>query len=247
MNIKLIVAYDGTAYLGWQKTPMGPSIEESLEHILEKIFQHKIILQAASRTDAGVHANGQVVNFISPKEKVCLNRLKISLNQLLPPDIVVMKVEEAEKDFHPTLDCKEKEYHYYICTGDIQIPGHRFYSWHCPRLHRIEEMRRAAQFFIGDQDFSAFCNLRKYLNYKSFHRYISLVDIQEIGQDRFVFKIRGQNFLYRMVRNMVGTLAYAGRGKIDIAQMPAILASGDRTKAGITAPAHGLFLHSVNY
>lgn len=246
MNIKLLVAYDGTAYLGWQKTPEGPSIEESLQRVLEKILQHPIVLQAASRTDAGVHAHGQVVNFFTEKN-MTLDRLQISLNQLLSPDIVIRNVEEERLDFHPTLDCRQKEYHYFICKGRFQMPEHRFYSWHCPWLNQIEDIKQAAQNFVGRHDFSAFCNFRKQLDYTDYIREIDAIDIEEINPDRLVIKVRGANFLYRMVRNIVGTLAYVGMGKIDAAKIPEIISSQDRTRAGITAPAHGLFLHQVFY
>jgi tRNA pseudouridine38-40 synthase len=246
-NIKLIVAYDGTSYLGWQKTSEGPSIEESLERILGMILQHKVTLQAASRTDAGVHADSQVVNFFTEKENLDLERLHISLNQLLSPDIVVLALSEEDPLFHPTLDCKQKEYRYYICTGPVQVPKQRFYSWHCPTLHHVQEMREAAFHFLGKQDFSALCNFRKQLDYEDYVREVYAVDIEEAHKGQLVFKIRGKNFLYKMVRNIVGTLAYVGMEKIAQKQIPIILSSHDRTQAGITAPAHGLFLHKVTY
>lgn len=246
-NIKLVIAYDGTSYLGWQKTPMGPSIEASLESILEKILQHNVILQAASRTDAGVHAYGQVVNFFTEKENLNLERLQLSLNQLLSKDIAVLEAAEEAAAFHPTLDCKQKEYHYFLCAGSVQMPERRLYSWHCPRLHHPEEMREAAKFFIGKHDFSSLCNFRKQMHYDSYVREVYAIDIEDLPGNRIVFKVRGQNFLYKMVRNIVGTLAYVGMGKLTLAKMPDILSSHDRTQAGITAPAHGLFLHKVIY
>lgn len=246
-NIKLVIVYDGTSYLGWQKTPAGPSIEESLERALETILQHKVVLQAASRTDAGVHANGQVVNFLTDKENLKLDRLQISLNQLLTTGIVILKAEEAATSFHPTLDCLQKEYRYFICRGFVQMPEHRNYSWYCPRLHLISEMRTAKNLFIGKLDFSALCNLKNQQHYDGYVREVFAIDMEDLSSDRLVIKIRGQNFLYKMVRNIVGTLAYVGMGKITLQQLPTILSSHDRTQAGITAPAHGLFLHHVTY
>jgi tRNA pseudouridine38-40 synthase len=157
-NIKLIVAYDGRHYLGWQKTQEGPSIEEGLQQVLEKIFQEPIQLQAASRTDAGVHAIGQVVNFISHHSQITIERLKISLNSLLPDDIRILKVEQMPKNFHPTLDCKEKEYHYWICNDTVQLPQHRFYSWHIHTPLDIAAIKRGATFLKGIHDFAALCN-----------------------------------------------------------------------------------------
>lgn len=246
-NIKLVIAYDGSAYLGWQKTPLGPSIEESLERILEQILQHPVTLQAASRTDAGVHAYGQVVNFFTNKDGLDLDRLRISLNKLLSPDIVVCEINEAEMAFHPTLDCKQKEYRYFLCLADVQLPEHRLYSWHCPRLQLLSEVRQAAKFFIGKQDFSSLCNARKQQHYESYVREVSAMDIDELADNRLVVKIYGQNFLYKMVRNIVGTLVYVGMGKIAHSEIKNILSSRNRTQAGVTAPAHGLFLHKITY
>lgn len=246
-NVKLVIAYDGTSYLGWQKTSMGSSIEESLERILEMILQHKVILQAASRTDAGVHANGQVLNFFTENKNLDLDRLQISLNQLLSSDIVVLEAKEEAPEFHPTLDCKQKEYRYFVCLDPVQMPEHRLYSWHCPRLHLISEMRQAAKFFVGKHDFSALCNVRKQQHYDSYVREVYSIDVEDLPNHRLVFKICGQNFLYKMVRNIVGTLAYVGMGKIELTQIPSLLTSHNRMQAGITAPAHGLFLHKVNY
>ncbi len=246
-NIKLVIAYDGTSYLGWQKTGNGPSIEESLEHVLEQILQHPVTLQAASRTDAGVHAYGQVVNFFTKKEDLNLQRLQISLNQLLSPDIVVLSIQEELLNFHPTLDCKQKEYHYFFCKNDVQMPEHRLYSWHCPKLLFLPEMHQAAQFFLGRQDFSALCNFRKQQHYSSYIREVYSIDLVDLPNNRLLVKICGQNFLYKMVRNIVGTLVYVGMGKMALKELPSLLLSQDRTKAGITAPAHGLFLYKVMY
>lgn len=245
-NIKLVIAYDGRDYLGWQKTECGPSIEGTLQTILEQIYQEPINLQAASRTDAGVHANGQVVNYISTKEKE-LRRLQSSLNHLLPKDIVVMSIESAATAFHPTLDSQGKEYHYLICNGPVQLPHHRFYSWHAPYALDISLIREAIPFLTGTHDFSAFCNFKKNADYSDFIRTVHQIDIETISPSRLCFKISGNHFLYKMVRNIIGTLIYIGSGKIKSDDLPKILASQDRTQAGITAPAHGLFLHQVFY
>lgn len=245
-NIKLVIAYDGTAYRGWQATPMGPSVEATLQQILEQILQHPAPLQAASRTDAGVHAQGQVVNFFTSKQ-LDLDRLKISLNSLLPKDIVVLQAEKMSPTFHPTLNCTSKEYRYYICYGPAQLPQHRLYSWHFPCHLALEEMRAAIPFFIGNQDFSAFCNVKKQTSYLHFIREIYLLELIELGDCRLCIRIQGNNFLYKMVRNIIGTLLYIGKGKIRKEEVPTIIQSEDRTQAGVTAPAHGLFLYEVYY
>lgn len=246
-NIKLVIAYDGTHYLGWQKTSMGPSIESALQTVLEQILQHAIVLQATSRTDAGVHAVGQVVNFFALKSHLDLNRFKISLNSLLPKDIAVLSVEEMHPSFHPTLDCHIKEYRYYICHGCAQLPQNRFYSWHYPHSLALTDMREVALKLIGKHDFSAFCNTKKNEKYPNHIREIADIQISEIDEDRLCITVKGNHFLYKMVRNLVGTLVYVGNGKIPKEMIPDILESEDRTTAGMTAPAHGLFLHRVEF
>lgn len=246
-NIKLIVAYDGTSYLGWQKTHSGPSIENELQQVLEQILQEKINLQAASRTDAGVHAHGQVVNFITSKEHLDLKRLIHSINSLLPRDIVVRDIVKMYSEFHPTLNCIGKEYHYMICNGSVQLPQYRAFSWHHPFSLKLSDMRAATQHLVGTKDFSALCNFQKNVSYNDYIRTISDIQIHELPDSRLQITVKGHNFLYKMVRNIAGLLVYAGAGRIGIETLPIILSSSDRTLAGITAPAHGLFLHEVFY
>lgn len=248
-NIRLTVAYDGTHYLGWQKTPNGPTIEEALESALTTILRKRVALQAASRTDAGVHAAGQVVNFIVDEtiDPLTLERWKGSLNGLLPRDIAVLAVELAPDDFHPTLQCTGKEYRYHLCTTPAQLPHLRLYSWHYPYQLDIAAMKRASRYFVGEKDFAAFCNEKKNCTYDNYVRRIDSIAIVESDAGRLRIDITGNHFLYKMVRNIVGTLVYVGCGKIDESDVPTIIESGDRTQAGITAPNHGLFLQKVMY
>lgn len=245
MNIKLILAYFGLPFMGWQKTPMGPSIEESLETALQKILQHPVQLQAASRTDAGVHAKGQVVNFSTDKELDLKNLLR-SLNRMLPKEISVVEAEACPDNFHPTLDTTKKEYHYLICHGPHQLPFHRHTSWHFPYSLNLDRMQKAARLLLGTHDFSAFCNERKLWDRDPVCTLESIA-IHPLETNRLAIAIIGDHFLYKMMRNLAGTLAYAGCGKIDPEQIRAILAGKDRTQAGVTAPAHGLILHRVFY
>ena len=245
-NIKLILAYDGNRYCGWQKSFQGLAIENVLQDVLEKILQHPLILQAASRTDAGVHATHQVVNFFTPLP-LNLERFKLSVNALLPKDIVILSIDIMPLHFHPTLDCKSKEYHYYMCYGPTQLPQHRFYSWHYHYSIDIEKMRQASLSFLGTHDFTSFCNVSKTNTYSHYIRTIDEIKIEEMEPDRLRIQVKGANFLYRMVRNIVGTLAYVGNGKIQPSQLSEILQAKDRRAAGITAPAHGLFLHKIIY
>lgn len=246
-NVKLIIAYDGGRFLGWQKTKEGPSIEEELQRVLEHIYQTPIQLQAASRTDAGVHAAGQVVNFFPPKLNPCPKRLSVSINSLLPKDISVLSSEIMPQSFHPTLDAKGKEYRYYISCGKSQMPHHRFYAWHYPYQLDLDKINEALPFLIGSKDFSTFCNFKKNAAYTDFIRTVDSIQIENWEESGLCFKIQGNHFLYKMVRNLVGTLVYIGRGKVSIKNLSHIVESHDRTQAGMTAPAHGLFLHRVFY
>lgn len=246
-NLKLKIAYEGTHYFGWQKTATGPSIEQTLQSALEQILRRPIQLQAASRTDLGVHANGQIVNFAFPDTIDDLHRLHYACNCLLPSDIRILSIEEVLDRFHPTLDCIGKEYHYHLCNTGVQLPQHRLYSWHVPHLIQLPAMREAAKHLIGEHDFKAFCNTRKNMVYDSYVRHVTKIELIIMPENRLRFAIAGNHFLYKMVRNLVGTLVYVGLGKIGVPDIIEILRSGSRPLAGITAPAHGLFLDTVRY
>ena len=242
---KLTIAYDGTAYLGWQTTIEGPSIQSALETALFNLFQTPIQVVAASRTDRGVHARGQVVHFSMPKP-FAIKRLPLALNFYLPEDIRILSAEEAPISFHATLSCTAKEYHYQIFNGPLQLPFDRKYSWHIPLPLDIKKMRQAAIFLIGKQDFSSFCNARSLLT-KSPECEIFSIEIDELALHRIRMRLLGNRFLYKMGRNLSGILAYVGSGKVDPSHLPEILEKKDRRHAGITAPACGLTLHRVFY
>lgn len=246
-NIRCTISYDGTHYLGWQATGEGPSIESTLQAVIEKIIQHPISLQAASRTDAGVHAEEQVLNFFLEKPFLNLHNLQKGINALLPPDIVLLSLEETYPEFHPTLDNIGKEYHYHLCFHKIMAPLKRHYIWHYPYELDVTEMQRAIPFFLGTHRFAALRNSRKDLDEEDDLRTIHSITLEEIGYQELRFIVRGDHFLYKMVRNLVGTLVYVGRKKIPAEEIPDILASRDRKRAGITAPAHGLILKKVFY
>lgn len=241
-NYRAIISYDGTHYLGWQNNKNGPSIEATIQSALEQILQHPIKLQAASRTDAGVHAHAQVINFFSPK-KIQL----ISINSLLPTDIAVLSIEETEASFHPTLDAKEKEYRYNLCTTPWQYPIKRFTSWHYPKKLDLSLMHKAAKQLTGTHDFLAFTNKKQNETYDCTTRTLSSIAIHSPQEGCLEFTLKGKNFLYKMVRNLVGTLVYVGEGKITTEEIDSILLSKKRIKAGVTAPAHGLTLYKISY
>lgn len=245
-NIKIILSYDGSDFLGWQKTPLGPTIEESLEKVFSQILQEPIHLQAASRTDAGVHAEGQTVNFLTSKEPLCLKKLHHSANALLPKSMVILDIQEECLSFHPTLDNIGKEYHYLVCNEPWQKPKNRFYSWHIPLPLDQDAMLTAAASLLGTHDFSSFCNERSLLD-KNPVCTLQSIEINSFEKGRLCFKISGDRFLFRMVRNLVGTLAYVGLGKINSDAISKVLQGRQRALAGVTAPAHGLHLMQVFY
>jgi tRNA pseudouridine38-40 synthase len=247
VNLKIIVAYDGTHYFGWQKTGVGPSIEAELEKAIRQILQEAIVLQAASRTDRGVHALGQVVNFHTVRHVSDLPKLVRGINALLPSDIVVSSIQEVPLGFHPTLHVQSKIYTYEICCGAVQLPRHRLYSWHFPYALNLTLMQKASQFLVGKHDFSAFCNHKKGEVYQDHIRTVESIETLELDSHRLHFTICGNHFLYKMVRNLVGTLAYVGCGKLPLSEIPEILERKDRKRAGMTAPAHGLTLERVVY
>lgn len=233
-SYQAIIAYDGTRYFGWQKNE-HPSIQEEIEKALYRLTAETILPEAASRTDRGVHARGQVVQFALSQERP-KEKLLLGLNAVLPRTIRVLEVQR--RDFHPTLDASGKEYHYQICQGLVQDPTLRLYSWHW--RHPLDErwIQSASQDLLGTHDFSAFAN-EKEEN--------PICTLKSLSFDGKVFRIRGDRFLYKMVRNLVGTLVYIGCGKLDPKAIPSILASKKRSHAGVTAPAHGLYLHQVFY
>lgn len=246
-NVKLVLSYDGTRYLGWQETAMGPSISEELRLVLEKIAGQPIKLQAASRTDAGVHAEGQVVNFFLKNDNIDLTLLHISLNQLLPPDIAVVDIQHVSDDFHPTLHARYKEYRYNLNLGPVPFPLNRLYSWHCPYKLDLEEMKRGCEELIGEHDFSSFCNVKKNDRETDFVRKMISINLIEGEKNRLTIALTANRFLYRMARNIAGTLVYVGRGKLRSFDIAEILAKKDRRAAAVTAPSHGLTLREVIY
>jgi tRNA pseudouridine38-40 synthase len=248
----LLVVYDGTSYFGWQKTKQGPSIEEELEKVLHQIFQEPISLQAASRTDRGVHAEGQVVDFKTIKDHdatIDLQRLSLSLNQLLPQDIRCLKASFVPApSFHPTLDVVRKQYRYLINTGPVQLPSLRLTHWHLHRPLNRTLLDESAQMFLGTKDFRGLCNRRADLNEDDTIRTIFSIEIKEDQRQKtLAILLDGDHFLYRMARNIVGTMVWTAEGKMPISNIPAALSSRTRALAGVTAPAHGLCLTQVIY
>lgn len=240
-NIKMVVSYDGTGYHGFQRQKNALTVQEVLEKSLAKIYRYPVILQASSRTDTGVHARGQVVNFRSPfsipEEKVAL-----ALNALLPRDIRVLKSEEVPLYFHSRFDAVEKLYTYLVDRGETLSVFHRLYALHYPRPLDLEALQEGARCLLGRHDFTSFCASGSQA--KSREREIREARWEEEGPFlRFV--VRGDGFLYHMVRIIVGTLLRAGQGKLPPGGVAFVLGARDRKLAGPTAPARGLCLEKV--
>ena len=246
VNVLGILTYDGTDFLGWQKTKMGPSIEEELQKSLEMLLQEPAVLQAASRTDAGVHARGQVFQFFSTKDALDLPLLLYRLNQVLPKSISVKKLEIASPSFHPTVDSKTKEYRYQISNCNFLFPIARTYWWHVPQRLNFEAIEMALPYFLGKKDFSWLCNQKPSETYAHHDCTLETLFLEE-KEGLIHITMRGDRFLYKMARNLVGTLVYIGRGRIEGAAVPSLFEKKDRKSAGPTAPACGLFLESVSY
>ena len=240
-----ILAYEGTRYLGWQKTLFGPTIQGELEKALSLLLRETTPVEAASRTDAGVHARGQVIHFLTEKD-LEISRFMHSVNALLPNDIVLLQLEQAVDTFHSTLDAHCKEYHYLLSVGPVQIPSNRFFSWHVPKPLDIFAMQEGAQYLLGKHDFSAFCNDRKLLEVDPVCHLQGLC-VEKLNDFQMRIRTVGNRFLYKMVRNLVGTLVYVGCGKMSVSSLTGILKAKMRANAGVTAPAHGLVLERIVY
>lgn len=244
-NYKIVLAYDGTDFFGWQKNQDGPSIEESLEKALVILLKHPIALQAASRTDRGVHAEEQIVNFFTSHD--CTGRRFLtSLNALLPKQISALSLTQVADNFHPTLDTKSKEYHYHVCTNVVYNPILQRYCWHYSNHLSLSYMQLAAKDLIGKNDFSSFTNRQEPKSNKTLCHLYS-IDISILEEGFYLFSLKGDRFLYKMARNLVGTLVYVGAGKIAATDIPTLISKKNRAEIGMTAPASGLRLKRVTY
>ena len=243
-NIRLTVAYDGTNYHGFQRQrPPVVAVQNVLEAKLETVFGDSIELAASGRTDAGVHAYGQVVNFFTDG-RIPVERIPLAVNSLLPDDIVVLEAAEADFDFSARHSAKSKTYIYRIQRGSFPNPFTRNYAWYVGRPLDIHAMREALAMVLGTHDFTSFraSGGAPMSPVRTMYR----AEIGEKG-DLLEITIHGNGFLYHMVRNMVGTLVNVGLGRISIAGFREILEARDRKKASPTAPAQGLYLFSVEY
>jgi tRNA pseudouridine38-40 synthase len=241
-NYRILVAYIGTAYKGWQIQPSSPTIQRVIEDLLFKIFKQRIVLVYSSRTDAGVHALGQVANFVcEPKydEKVML----LMLNTQLPEDIVVKSIEKVRMEFS-SRHSKSKTYYYRIHNSKIKDPFKLNRVWWIPQKLNRSDMLEALELFKGKKDFNAFMSSGG--GAKTTIREIYEVRLIEQDDEIWIY-FTANGFLKQMVRNIVGTVVDVGKGRYKTSEVSQMLASCDRTKAGVTAPARGLYLEKVVY
>ncbi len=244
-NIKLVIEYDGTHYSGWQKQPHRhvKTIQGTIEKVLQTILGKKIKLIGAGRTDAGVHAKAQVAHF-QAETTIAADNLRSALNSLLPEDIVIREVRDVPDSFHARYSAKSKIYRYSIINRLYPAALLRKYYLHVDMPLDIDAMRSGACYMTGKHDFSCFCasgSSRK-------KPVITIRDIQfKTRKDIIFIDIEAESFLYKMVRNIVGTLLEVGRGRIAPGYIRDILSRKNRKFAGPTAPAHGLCLIKVKY
>ena len=243
-NIKLLIEYDGTNYLGWQVQPKGATIQGILEERLGLLTGEKIRLFGSGRTDSGVHAIGQVAHF-KTGSSMDTHRMQRALNSLLPPDIMIQKMEEVEESFHARKHSKSKVYEYRILNRDLRSVFHRGYVWHIPQRLDFKEMGKATQYLIGEHDFSSFRSVGSPT--RTTVRKVTRAEWKRGRSGLVRFEIEANGFLKQMVRAIIGTLVEVGKGKMSAVEFRRILESKERSKAGPTAPAHGLFLKEVKY
>ena len=242
-RVKLTVAYDGTNYYGWQVQPNGITVQEALNQCLSEFSGENIETIGASRTDAGVHALGNVAVF-DTEMRMPGDKFSFALNQRLPEDIRIQKSEEVDADFHPRYVKSQKTYEYRILNCRFPIPTERFYSHFTYIPLDVDKMKEAASYLIGEHDFKSFCGTGAQV--KTTVRTVKEIQIEKSG-DRITIRITGEGFLYNMVRIIAGTLMDIGGGLYSPEKMKEILEAKDRKKAGPTAPARGLTLMKIQY
>ena len=242
-NIKLTIEYDGTNYLGWQRQKVGNTIQGTLEEAIRVLTNETVETIGSSRTDAGVHAKGFVANF-KTSSKIPADKYREAINHKLPDDIVILKSEEVDEEFHARYNAMGKTYSYSILNREVPSAINRNYVYHVKRRLDIEAMREACNYFIGTHDFASFKSSGS--SVKTTVRTISELYLEE-QEDTIKIYVTGDGFLYNMVRIIVGTLIMVGFNKIKPNEIENIIKEKDREKAGICVPAKGLVLEKVYY
>jgi len=243
---KAIIAYDGTHFNGFQKQPNGRTVQEEMEKTLKKMANGKeITVFGSGRTHAGVHAMGQVIHFDYPEERP-LERMRFALDTQSPEDIAVKAVEIVSDDFHARYLVKEKTYQFRVDIGKPRSPFRRHYASYFPYPLDLSKIQRALPDLIGTHDFTSFCASGSSIEDKVRTIYEAKMEVNEAG-DELLFTFRGNGFLYKMIRILVGTLLKIGNGRLSEDSIPEIIAKKDRNAAGPTAHPEGLYLYEVVY
>lgn len=244
-RIKLTVAYDGTAYAGWQVQPNGPTIQATVEEVLARILQEPVRIRAAGRTDAGVHAREQIVDFADAGIRE-IETIVHGGNALLPPDIRILSASVVPDSFDARRHATEKEYRYFLHLSPVDSPFLSRYAWHIEAPLDMDAVREGLSHLVGELDFSSFrgqgCNAISPVR-TIFRAQVARHDVPGL----FSIDVAGAGFLRHMVRNIVGTVVDAGKGKHSASHVGEILRARDRSAAGVNAPPHGLFLWRVSY
>ena len=242
-NIKLTIEYDGKKFGGWQKQPTKLNIQGEIEKAIKEITGEDVTLNASGRTDSGVHSLGQVANF-KTNSNIEIEKIAIAINSKLKKSIVIKKAEEVDQNFHARYNCKGKKYRYIINNSQQGTAIYRDLEYHIPQKLDIEKMKQAIKHFEGEHDFKGF--KASGTSNKSSIRTIYKAEVKQEGE-RIIIELTGNGFMYNMVRIISGTLVEVGLGKIKPEEIPNIIQSKDRNKAGKTLPAHGLYLAEVYY
>jgi len=247
LKFRLVIAYDGTNYEGWQVQKTGLGVQQCVEEALQIFFLSVTRVHGSSRTDTGVHALGMVAHFEIPKAEFRMTnrKLALALNAFLPNDIRVMAASRAPAKFHARFDATGKQYRYFVWNHTAMNPLLRERAWHVPLPLDFDAMKRAAKFFVGRHDFKSFAVNRNY-EMETTVRTVTRCAVRRSGRT-LTFVIEGDGFLYKMCRGIVGTLVQVGQGKFPPDEVKAMLHGKDRRLAGMTAPAHGLMLWKVFY
>ena len=241
-NIKIVTQYNGQNYCGWQKQPNSLGIQGTIEKAIYEITKENVKITGSGRTDAGVHALGQVANF-KIESSIPADRIPSALNAKLPKDISIIDCVEVDDEFHARYSAKGKTYRYLIHNSDYRSPIYKDISYHVKYELDFERMIKEAKHLIGEHDFKGFMSSGSSV----VDTVRTIYDVRlEKNENLIVFEVEGNGFLYNMVRIIVGTLVDIGRGRID-ESLEDIIASKDRGRCGHTAPAHGLFLKKVDY
>jgi tRNA pseudouridine38-40 synthase len=242
-NIRLRLAYDGSPYLGWQVQPQGPTVQAVLQEALRRITGHETTVKGSGRTDAGVHALEQVANFHTTS-RMTPQAFVSALNSMLPPEIAALGADEVDLSFDAQYSAVEKTYRYRVFNSMVKSPFEHRRSWHIPGDIDEGSMRIVASYLIGINDFSSFRAVGCVAS--SPIREMKEIIISRYGA-MITFELTADGFLRHMVRNIVGTLVDVGRGRFSTGEFATILDARDRTRAGRTAPPHGLYLLRVVY